>query len=260
MTSRRRLLLITSLLALTLWLILSGAPSAVAQTPTITNLIAFSGFSQETDISMPTLWVAMLLAISTGSGSSDRLPYRLMRIRHGELQIVRLYNRHNGRLVWQRTFLFVWLQRPFMGWSPDHRALAFLVKDHHNEYRLHSEGYKLVTPDTHRIFVWRAGERPQLIAHQAVLQTYDGEFDFQWSPDNRRLAFRAEGSGNLDAGVGTICCLNLATGQIREGPSVRRMRWVGRHRIRYWPVCAVRVGPQNVDLVTARHSHLWSCP
>ncbi len=204
---------------------------------------------------------AILLMVGTRSGGSARLPYHLTTTRQGELQIVRLYNRHNGRLVWQRTFRYAWLHPPFLGWSSDHHALAFLVKDHHN-MRIHPGGSTLLTPDMFRIFVWRAGERPQLIAHRALLQTeYDGAYDFQWSPDDSRLAFRAEGSGDLDAGIGRTCCLDPATGRIREGPwGVRRMRWVGRHRIRYWLVRAVRVGPQNVDLVTARHSHLWRCP
>ncbi|HZT42792.1 MAG TPA: hypothetical protein VFA07_11560 [Chthonomonadaceae bacterium] len=215
-------------------------------------------------ISMQTLISILLVLLTSVANAQTRVinisPYRLTATWRGDTEIVRLYNRHSHRLVWQRTFLHAWLERPFMGWSRDHRALAFIVQDN-RIYIQRSSGFQHITRDLFRIFIWRAGEQSKLIANQNILQTYDGAFDFQWSPGNSRLAFRGEGSGDLDVDAGAICCLDPSTGRIHAGPGgVRKMRWIGRYLLRYWPLHWRLVGPQSVVPVTARHSRLWRCP
>ncbi len=89
-----------------------------------------------------------------------------------------------SKTLWKRTLSYHFDPKEDIVWSKDHKAVVVSQ-----------------VPD---YFVWREGYR---LRHFAAPSDYT--MGFAWSPDNRRLLVRSDGSGASDTDEGGLYCLEL---------------------------------------------------
>ena len=98
--------------------------------------------------------------------------------------VVSLRDNRRQQTLWTRTLDSYFDPKRDIVWSKDHRALVF--------------------SNITQFWVWREGYR---------LRNFDAPSDymmgFAWSPDNRRLLARSDGSGATDLDYGGLYCLEL---------------------------------------------------
>ena len=98
--------------------------------------------------------------------------------------IVWLRDNWRQKTLWSRTIDYHFDPKADLTWSKDHRALA--------------------VSNVANFWVWRAGYQLRNFASPS-----DYMMGFAWSPDNRRLLARSDGSGASDIDYGGLYCLEL---------------------------------------------------
>ncbi len=168
--------------------------------------------------------------------------YALKRQRLGDSRIVlRLVNRATGQTIWKKQATDL----DCVGWSSDHKALALSL----------FMGGK--TP--FRLLIWKAGRPARLFDDSPAPGggSIDGVIDFAWSPDDRRVLFRVWQSGGKMMNNGALFCLDTQAWRSSPVPGgVRRMRWLGPHRVRYTIVTVKSQGSTD-RLVEEVRPHFW---
>ena len=135
--------------------------------------------------------------------------------------VLRLYPRHGKKPVWTYTVTDI----EDLTWSPNGRAFVSWFMDPTRENR-----------DSFDMLIWREGHRPRVFYSRKFYQN-DYLWDFQWSPDGRRVAFLMGGSGSKDVDDGELLIYDCVRNRLIRSAKIwaARMRWANSRTLRYWP-------------------------
>ena len=111
-----------------------------------------------------------------------RAHYALQRSEQGQAHRARLIIPTTHKVVWARTFYNIhWIT----AWSEDRRALAIMVQDDPNWVNHNGTNFS-------KLLVWYEGSPPCLLPLHDLYRNWDGVLNlWWWSPDKKRLLFRA---------------------------------------------------------------------
>ena len=116
-----------------------------------------------------------------------------------------------NKTLWKRTLSYHFDPKEDIVWSKDHKAVVVSQ-----------------VPD---YFVWREGYR---LRHFAAPSDY--MMGFAWSPDNRRLLVRSDGSGASDLDEGGLYCLELGAWpryKYFRIDAAHKFKWINNHTVSF---------------------------
>jgi hypothetical protein len=179
--------------------------------------------------------------------------YALQRSDQTQVYCVRLVVPTSHKVVWSRRFYNV---HSMTSWSGDRRALALMVQDDPNWVNHNGTNFS-------KLLVWYEGSQSHLLSLHDLYRDWDGVLNLWWSPDKKRLLFRAYYSGGAASDSGQLLCYDLQTQRFHLGPTrVRKATWVNNHLIRYtnMKVVPIRAGASEMKFIAEKHNHFWRCP
>jgi len=144
--------------------------------------------------------------------------YRSVRPNLTSVNVVR---RTTGKAVWSYRAADVYKS----AWSSDGRALA-IVDD---------RGQVWKRRQYFRLAIWRDGAAPQVWDELPPLKQ-EMVLELSWSPDGRRLLFRAAGNqGSGSVGLGYVYCLRVVSRRIQrlDPGEALNIKWIGARRVQF---------------------------
>ena len=194
------------------------------------------------------IWFGLFCLFNLETAHAARQPYVVQRTPVNDGTVLRLYNPSIRRIIWSRKLASV---HRFTTWSADYHALAIVVLDKPNNYINYTE-----------LLVWFVGRKPHLLPLD-IYKHFDGILDIGWSPDKRRLLFRAYFSGGADDDSGQLLCYSLKRQRLYDGPNgIRRAKWMGNRTVRYRELLDIPDKKDSllIQAVVSKRTSLWRCP